>query len=280
MSDKAPPVRGDSLPETTAGESDTSRDLAPAPNHAPTMFPGVGCSECGAASGGAELCPRCETAELRRREALGFDVPTVGGIGRGAWNETVEGQIAASCGGNVTAAQEAIRNIAPADADEGMLASLMVAAHSAAHDCYGRAARHRRARRRPCALARERERRNQADPHGRGAGGRVGPAPREVGTADRPRRACHGERRRAGHRRQCRGPGEGGGVSAESANDAMRLDLLALMRAAPRCGARTRSGTPCKAPAMPNGRCRLHGGHSRGGPPGNRHAWKHGRIQC
>ena len=30
--------------------------------------------------------------------------------------------------------------------------------------------------------------------------------------------------------------------------------------AAPRCGAKTRSGCPCKGPAMKNGRCRMHGG--------------------
>ena len=33
---------------------------------------------------------------------------------------------------------------------------------------------------------------------------------------------------------------------------------------APRCGARTRRGTLCRTPAMPNGRCRLHGGLSTG----------------
>ncbi len=33
---------------------------------------------------------------------------------------------------------------------------------------------------------------------------------------------------------------------------------------APRCGARTRQGVPCKAPAMANGRCRMHGGKSTG----------------
>ena len=33
---------------------------------------------------------------------------------------------------------------------------------------------------------------------------------------------------------------------------------------APRCGAKTRSGTPCKAPAMANGKCRMHGGKSTG----------------
>ena len=33
---------------------------------------------------------------------------------------------------------------------------------------------------------------------------------------------------------------------------------------AKRCGARNRHGTPCRCPAMPNGRCRLHGGLSTG----------------
>ena len=39
---------------------------------------------------------------------------------------------------------------------------------------------------------------------------------------------------------------------------------------APRCGAKTRKGTPCKAPAMANGRCRMHGGKSPGAPYGPR----------
>jgi hypothetical protein len=33
---------------------------------------------------------------------------------------------------------------------------------------------------------------------------------------------------------------------------------------APRCGAKTRRGTPCMGPAMTNGRCRMHGGCSTG----------------
>jgi hypothetical protein len=37
-----------------------------------------------------------------------------------------------------------------------------------------------------------------------------------------------------------------------------------------RCGARTRSGRSCRSPAMPNGRCRLHGGLSPGAPRGIR----------
>jgi len=33
---------------------------------------------------------------------------------------------------------------------------------------------------------------------------------------------------------------------------------------APRCGAKTRQGTPCQCPGMRNGRCRIHGGLSTG----------------
>jgi hypothetical protein len=51
----------------------------------------------------------------------------------------------------------------------------------------------------------------------------------------------------------------------------MNRDLsqrVAQMNDAPRCGARTRSGTPCRCPAMPNGKCRIHGGLSPGAPRG------------
>ena len=48
------------------------------------------------------------------------------------------------------------------------------------------------------------------------------------------------------------------------------------MNRAPRCGARNRAGQPCRAPAMRNGRCRLHGGHSLGGPASA--TYRHGRF--
>jgi hypothetical protein len=47
---------------------------------------------------------------------------------------------------------------------------------------------------------------------------------------------------------------------------------------APRCGAKTRRGDFCRAPAMINGRCRMHGGKSTGAPKGNQNALKHGRY--
>ena len=48
------------------------------------------------------------------------------------------------------------------------------------------------------------------------------------------------------------------------------------MHLSPRCGARTRTGTPCRSPAMANGRCRMHGGTSPGAPIGNANSRKHG----
>jgi hypothetical protein len=51
---------------------------------------------------------------------------------------------------------------------------------------------------------------------------------------------------------------------------------------APRCGAKTRGGPACMAPAMPNGRCRMHGGTSTGPRTeiglarSMRANWKHG----
>src|SRR5919204_944947 len=44
-----------------------------------------------------------------------------------------------------------------------------------------------------------------------------------------------------------------------------RLEALVRANAAPRCGARSkRTGKPCRAAAMPNGRCKVHGGKSTG----------------
>ena len=47
----------------------------------------------------------------------------------------------------------------------------------------------------------------------------------------------------------------------------------------PRCGATTRTGAPCQAPAVTGKcRCRMHGGNSPGAPKGNQNALKHGRY--
>ena len=50
------------------------------------------------------------------------------------------------------------------------------------------------------------------------------------------------------------------------------------MLSSPRCGAKTRSGSPCMSPAVHGKeRCRMHGGApGSGAPKGNTNALKHG----
>lgn len=49
------------------------------------------------------------------------------------------------------------------------------------------------------------------------------------------------------------------------------------MHNAPRCGAKTRSGAPCKSPAISGkARCRMHGGKGSGASKGNRNALREG----
>jgi hypothetical protein len=52
----------------------------------------------------------------------------------------------------------------------------------------------------------------------------------------------------------------------------------AAMLQSPRCGAQTRRGTSCQAPAVKGKkRCRMHGGAAgSGAPKGNKNALKHG----
>jgi hypothetical protein len=52
------------------------------------------------------------------------------------------------------------------------------------------------------------------------------------------------------------------------------------MKAAARCGAKTRSGGACRSPAVQGKmRCRMHGGATgSGAPKGNSNALKHGRY--
>jgi hypothetical protein len=55
------------------------------------------------------------------------------------------------------------------------------------------------------------------------------------------------------------------------------IDRTKAFEAMPRCGARTRSGTPCRRIGnSSNGRCKLHGGRA-GAPAGKRNGnWRHG----
>ncbi len=61
----------------------------------------------------------------------------------------------------------------------------------------------------------------------------------------------------------------------------MSDDPLHAANLTPRCGAKTRSGKPCRAPAVTGRRrCRMHGGApGSGGPLGKRNGnYRHGRF--
>src|SRR5262245_42932434 len=73
----------------------------------------------------------------------------------------------------------------------------------------------------------------------------------------------------------------GGGtekLSSKAMNARKRNQQPLQFQTARQCGARTKSGMPCRSPATKKGRCRLHGGASgSGGPPGERNGqYRHG----
>jgi hypothetical protein len=67
-------------------------------------------------------------------------------------------------------------------------------------------------------------------------------------------------------------------MSSKPMNLEKRHQQPVQFQKARQCGARTRSGKPCRSPATKKGRCRLHGGASgSGAPPGNRNGqYRHG----
>ena len=110
------------------------------------------------------------------------------------------------------------------------------------------------------------EPRQQAGALVRGAERGLGPAPRQ-GPAGGAGRARHRAGGRAGDRR-CR-DARGGGWGEERGTMPCTSSSLP-MHQSPRCGARTRSGSPCRSPAVKGKRrCRMHGAFC-GAPKGNR----------
>src|SRR3954463_10419000 len=85
------------------------------------------------------------------------------------------------------------------------------------------------------------------------------------------------------------GASSDGGGEVNSANEPHVQCGCARLQgafAAPRCGAKRRNGGMCQGPAMPNGRCRFHGGLSTGPRTeagldrSRRSAWKHGHFSA
>ena len=77
-----------------------------------------------------------------------------------------------------------------------------------------------------------------------------------------------------------------GAVTAEGGKEKSDEQVLhhqkLPMNRAPQCGARTRSGKPCRSPAVRGKRrCRMHGGAAGSGAPlGNKNAFRHGHYSA
>ncbi len=73
--------------------------------------------------------------------------------------------------------------------------------------------------------------------------------------------------------------GEGG---KEKSDEQVLHHQKLPMNRAPQCGARTRSGKPCRSPAVRGKRrCRMHGGAAGSGAPlGNKNAFRHGHYSA
>ena len=73
---------------------------------------------------------------------------------------------------------------------------------------------------------------------------------------------------------------QGGGGHAGNRGSSPCTGQPLPMHQSPRCGARTRRGSPCRSPAVKGRRrCRMHGGAAgSGAQAGNRNALKHGRY--
>ena len=172
---------------------------------------------------------------------------------------------------NIVTAVSVLADIGPRSPIEGMLAAQMVAVHSAAMEAMGRAnlaGQTFEARAMNLAQASKLTRSfatlvEALDRH-RGKGQpqvvRVERVTVEAGGQAIVGAVSQGE----------------GGVPQEMTNNPVQSS--SPMHQSPRCGARTRSGSPCRSPAVKGKRrCRMHGGaEGSGAPRGNRNALQHG----
>jgi hypothetical protein len=168
----------------------------------------------------------------------------------------------------VKALMAALVGIKPKDELEGMIAAQLVACHNAAMECY------RRAMLTEQTFEGHRENLNQANKLSRTHATLVEALNRHRGKRAQKVTVEHVHVHEGGQAIVGNVEHPGGRSTARSKDqpDAKQI----AMHLSPRCGARTRRGGRCQSPAMPNGRCRMHGGPSPGAPKGNRNAFKHG----
>jgi hypothetical protein len=135
--------------------------------------------------------------------------------------------------------------IAPQDEIEGMIAAQLIATHNASMECY------RRAMIGEQTLEGRRDNFSQANKLSRTYAVLLDALNRYRGKGGQQKVSA---RRRSGGGR---GGGEPGGRGIGRFQRINPMQNKLPMHLSRRCGARTRSGSPCRSAAMPNGRCRM-----------------------
>ena len=162
----------------------------------------------------------------------------------------------------------ALVGIGPRDELEGMMAAQLIAAHNAAMECY------RRAMIGEQTFEGRRENLSQANKLSRTWTTLLEALNRHRGKGQQKVTVEHVHVHAGGQAVVGMVATPGGGDRAKSEEQPRAKQITHAPEPALR--ARTRHGTPCRSPAMANGRCRMHGGASPGAPRGNANAWKHG----
>jgi hypothetical protein len=160
--------------------------------------------------------------------------------------------------------------IGPKDEIEAMIAAQLIAAHNAAMECY------RRAMIGEQTFEGHRENLTQANKLSRTYAVLLDALNRHRGKGQQKVVVEHVHVHAGGQAVVGAVETRGEGIDGNQRINPMQGKLP--MHLSKRCGARTRKGSPCRSPAMPNGRCRMHGGLSPGAPRGNKNAFKHGRY--
>lgn len=174
--------------------------------------------------------------------------------------------------GQTDATLVALIEIAPKNVIEGMIAAQLIAAHNATMEC------HRRAMLGEQTLEGRRENLTQANKLSRTCTELLEALNRHRGKGQQKVTVEHVHVHAGGQAVVGMVNTPGVGINRNHRINPMQNKFP--MHLSRRCGARTRSGIACQSPAMPSGRCRMHGGTSPGAPKGNKNAFKHGRYSA
>jgi hypothetical protein len=213
-------------------------------------------------------------------EALKGRLKTIGGSRSDNWNNILVNQTIRALWlehsdpetreKQYSATVAALIGIGPKDEMEGMMAAQLIAAHNAAMECY------RRAMLGEQTFEGRRENLSQANKLSRTFATLLEVLNRHRGKGQQKVTVEHVHVHAGGQAVVGMVETPGGGDRQRLEEQPMQSKLP--MHLSPRCSARTRRASRCQSPAMPNGRCRMHGGLSSGAPKGNKNALKHGRY--